>query len=172
MVSSTWPRQVGAYSTVGRHVRYRASAGWTFSTCGRPTISNFSAGMRTPCAAYRRWPPARRRNLVVHRVRRVVRRRLVGVPVTEIDVGELLDSDERPVAGGCIDVEGRPQRRHDQRVQVSDAAGLDHRHVGQLGERRGRRRVPRDDEKPQPGPLAGTAATSVTWYDASSGREV
>ena len=69
----------------------------TFSTCGLPTIVNFSLGIRTPWAAYRRVAAGPAADLVVHRVRRVVRRRLVGVAVSQIDVGEVLKANQRPL---------------------------------------------------------------------------
>ena len=88
------------------HLGDRSVAGRTSSTWGRPTIRNFSAGIRTPCVGV---APDRGgsggEDLVVHRVGRVVRGRLVGVAVAEVDVPELGVADQRAVARGRVDVE-------------------------------------------------------------------
>ncbi len=74
-----------------------------------------------------------REDLVIHRVRRVVRRRLVGVAVAQVDMGEVLKAHQRAVAGGCVDIEGGLQRRHHQGIEIGDAPSLDDRHIGELG---------------------------------------
>ena len=53
-VSSTCPRHVGAYSTVGTSTApIGPAARSTASSCGRPTMQNRSRGIDTPLAAYR-----------------------------------------------------------------------------------------------------------------------
>ena len=89
-------------------------------------------------------------DLVIHRMRRVVGGRLVGVTVAQIDVGQVLEANQRPIAGRCVDIEGSLQRRHHQSIKIGNPPGLDHRHVGQLGERCRRRCVTRNDKKRSP----------------------
>ena len=73
--------------------------------------------------------------------------------MTQVHVRQLVVPDERAVAGGGVDVERGPQRRHDHGVEVGDPPGLDHRHVGQTGQDLGRHPVAGDDHEPPPGPL-------------------
>ena len=73
--------------------------------------------------------------------------------MSQIDVGEVLKANQRPVAGGCVDVESGFQRRSHQRIEISDTTGFDNGNIGQLGERSGRDSVARDDDESQPSSL-------------------
>ena len=84
----------------------RPRAGVIRSTCGRPTIRNFSPGMVHAVAGVTVDAGlSGGEDQVIDRVHRVEAGRLLGVAVVEPDVGQLAPLDEVGVAGGVVDIE-------------------------------------------------------------------
>ena len=90
------------------------------STCGRPTILNFSGRDAHPMAGV----PinaglARCKDQVVDSVHRIETRRLLGVPVVEPDVSQLPPLHKVGIASSVVDIE---RRRHRVDDDLLDAA--------------------------------------------------